>query len=456
MEQEIRQLGAEVELDASAVLNNELAERWKAAVATHRPFFIAINESVLFELAYDHPDFAPLQAALDQVKRAVYYSEEPPLATNDVVVFDLSLRNTLAPSVVAAVFDTLLRDDLIQRCHRCPSAGCDLMRNLSILRHNEAANRMRERLQILFNRLAQRGVHITMRQLQAFVAYLLFADRDCEHLVRESDNADLALAQLAYRGQGRLFDEVRASFDPARVCHPVYDEQLIDNTFGNHEWFLPDVAPAGSLDDQSIEQFKQRKRAFFFYHDKGAELLDFVSDDELAFEEFLRKSKREALRDILRKLTYFFGRRANAETLPVWQSHRYDQSAQRILYAVQERKRTEFELLEPKLVAHMAAAYDLIDDHRLLQLKGSPQASLRVDYTLYRFLHRAEQGLPALMLQPETTRRIWQFLEHLTDRNASIEDEVTAQILDPVTQQEIRVTVDTEDNSYIAINEGQT
>jgi ABC-type uncharacterized transport system YnjBCD substrate-binding protein len=71
-------------------------------------------------------------------------------------------------------------------------------------------------------------------------------------------------------------------------------------------------------------------------------------------------------------------------------------------------------------------------------------------------LHRAEQGLPALMLQPETTRRIWQFLEHLTDRNASIEDEVTARILDPVTQQEIRVTVDTEDNSYIAINEGQT
>ena len=78
---------------------------------------------------------------------------------------------------------------------------------------------------------------------------------------------------------------------------------------------------------------------------------------------------RKALRSILQKLTAFFGRAADADRLPVWQSHRYDQSAQRILYAVQQRERKEFELLRPHLAKHMAAAFDLADDHRVLRLK---------------------------------------------------------------------------------------
>ena len=50
-------------------------------------------------------------------------------------------------------------------------------------------------------------------------------------------------------------------------------------------------------------------------------------------------------------------------------SHRYDQSAQRILYAVQQRERRQFELLRPPLAKHMAAAFDLADYHRVPRLE---------------------------------------------------------------------------------------
>lgn len=450
LEPEIAELDAVVERDASAVPNDVIAENWHQAAATGRPYFIAINESVLFKLATAYPDFIPLQRARQQVVKAIAYDSPPDLPITDVVVFDLSHRNTLSPNLVSAVFDKLTDAALLPRCAQCPRQGCDRERNRILLQG--ANNRIRERLQAVFSSVTRRGTHVTMRDLEGFVAYLLFANRDCTALLRQSDNADLALPQLPYLGQGPLFDAIRETFDPSRVCHPIFDDALLNNTLVANDWWDESSAYTGSLDAQAVERFARRKREFYFYHRQGDALLQMANDDEQAFTAFLVESDmRKALRSILQKLTAFFGRVADADRLPVWQSHRYDQSAQRILYAIQNRERKEFELLRPQLAKHMAAAFDLADDHRLLRLKSSSQASLRIDFRLFRLLHQAERGLPVLLLQPEATRRIWQFLEQLPDQRLSIEEEAKVQILDPVTGGKFDVTVDTQTNKYLAI-----
>ncbi len=452
LEPEIAALGAIVEEDASAVPNALIAANWRQAAAAGKPYFIAINESVLFKLADSYQDFAPLQAARRQVIDAIGYGVQPDLPIADVVVFDLSHRHTLSCDLVGDVFDKLTAADMLPRCAQCPLHGCDRERNRLLLQGRD--NRVRERLQAIFDAITRRGVHVTMRDLEGFAAYLLFADRDCAALLRQSDDAELALPQLPYRGLGALFDAVRQSFDPARICHPIFDDALLNNTLAAEDWLHPDSVYTGSLDAQATERFNRRKRDFYFYHRQGDALLQLTSDGEQAFAAFLaERDPRNALRNILRKLTLFFGRVADGDRLPVWQSHRYDQSAQRILYAVQQRERKEFELLTPRLAKHMAAAFDSPDDHRLLRLKGSPQASLRIDFHLFQLLHRAERGLPVILLQPEATRRIWQFLERLTasPEGSFGDDETVVQILDPVTGERFTVTVDLEVRRYLQI-----
>ncbi len=426
---EIGALGAVVEQDASAVPNDQIVANWRVACDQGRPYFLAINESVLFNLVSAYPDFAPLQQARQQVIDAISYDGPPNPPLDDVVVFDLSHRNTLSERIVNGVLDKLTAPSMLPRCTQCPARGCDLMRNRTLL--TEPEQRLRRRLQAIFERITHRGIHVTMRDLQAFVSYLLFADRDCAALLRQSDEAALALPQLPYRGVGPLFDAVRTVFDPVTFSHPVYDDQLVNNLLAREDWLTFDEPDGGSLEPVAVERFEQRKRAFYFYHQLGEVLLMQGGDDEQAFAAFLaEQNARRAVRSIVQKLRMFFGRVADGEQLPVWQSHRYDQSAQRMIYAVQQRDYRDFELLRPQLAQQMAEAFELPDDHRLLRLRTNPRAQLRIDFALFRLLHQAEQGLPALLLQPDLTRRIWQFLEQLTDRARPQDRDVTVQILD--------------------------
>jgi hypothetical protein len=383
------------------------------------------------------------------VTGAIGYGAVSLSALDDVVVLDLSHRNTLDEHLVHAVIDTLTDVAMLPRCAQCPMTGCDMVRNQALLRHPH----VRTRLQAIFDRIVRRGIHVTMRDLQEFISYLIIGNRDCTQLSQQSDEPEYALPQLIYSGQGKLFDALRTVFDPAYISHPIYDDHLLNNTIDPVGWLNNDVSSAGSLDPHNTKQFIQRKRSFYFFHQQGDVLLTATGDDEQAFTAFLANTnQRTAKREIIRKINAFFGQLAGFDTFPVWQSHRYDQSAQRILYAVQSRKNDEFELLPPVLVNHMAEAFRIADDHRIMRLKSNPQATLRIDATLFRLLHQAEHGLPALLLQPEASRRIWQFLEQLTDASIATDGEITAQILDPTTGEQISVTIDPQDRIYLAVN----
>jgi Druantia protein DruA len=321
---DISALGAVVEQDASAVSNDQIVANWRSAHDQGRPYFLAINESVLFNLAKTYQDFAPLQQARQQVIDAISYDGPPDLPLDEVVVFDLSHRHTLSAGIVNGVLDKLTEPSMLPRCVACPAHGCDLMRNRILL----CDQRVRQRFQAVFDRITRRGIHVTMRDLQAFTSFLLFADRDCSALLQQRDEAAFALPQLPYSGMGPLFDAMRKVFDPVAVSHPVYDDQLVNNLFPREDWLTLDVADAGSIEPVAIERFEQRKRAFYYYHRSGEVMLQQAGGDEHAFAEFLaEQNPRRAIRGIIQKLRMFFGRGTGSDQLPVWQSHRYDQSA---------------------------------------------------------------------------------------------------------------------------------
>lgn len=435
-----------VVLDASALTDQELKERWERARQQRRQFCLAINQAVLFSLADRYSDFQPIQEARKQVIEAVSYDSTPEFENRSVTVFDLNRRNVLSPSIVKAVIEKMTAPDFIRGCESCPAEGCDFVRNRTLLR----SPRFIERLQAIFDRVSSRGYHATLRELEGFISYLLFAGRSCADLIATSGDRDLALPQLPFTGTGRLFDVVRETFDPARVTHPIWDELLAFGETKLEDWDSGWTHEVGPISPDDSEKFAARKRAFYFFHAHGASLLDISGNDENEFLSFLAAPDRDAIRLLFRRINKFFGVESGPDELRVWQSHRYNQAPRRIFYSNLTRPRREFELMRPKLASSMAQAFELKKDHVVLRLRSNPSARLRVDYPIFHLLAQADRGVPVQYLEGDANRRLWQFMELLSEP-IDTRDDVPVLIFDPVGGEQIRVTVDPIARQYVSI-----
>jgi len=435
-----------VELDASTLSNSQLKNKWERINRARKPFCVAINEAILKGLADDYRHFEPVQEAQQQVEHALVYGDEDQ-TKHSVVVFDLSRRSALTADIVEAAIEKLTSTNSLQRCSACPVEGCDLTRNQTLIR----TERFRERLQLLLDRVSLSGYHATVRELQSLISYLLFGGRSCETLLRESGDQQYAIAQLPFKGQGRLCDLLRKRFDPAQISHPVWDEALVSAETDPADWLPEWPIEQDALAHIDWEHFQGRKRAFYFFHERGDQLLVMAGNDEADFEKFLKMPERDALRLIVRQLNSSFGRAGNSDELRVWQSHRYNQSPRRILYSAQLCARNELQMVHPRLRVSMAEGFRLKEDHVLLRLKNRPMASLRIDFDLFRLTKLADRGVPVLSLEGETMRRLWQFMEHLYKPATDGTDEVSIVLLDPSTGEQLTVAVDPQDGRYLSI-----
>lgn len=465
LQPELLQLSTQpvLEYDASAKTDDDLLAEWQQALTEGRPFCVAINEAVLINLA-KRTDYGVYDRALNQVRsaqeqvlQAVFYGqdgEDISVDELDVVVFDLSRRNILSQRVVSRVIETLADPDKLYPC--ATDGSDDLSLNARLLRNQK----VQDRLQAVLDRVSQKGYHATVRELQSLISYLLFADRVCEQILRHSGDLDTSLPQLPYKGKGALFRELQEVFDPARITHPIWDDLLVSGQTDDSEW-LTDwnevYAQTMAIPAEDFDKFTFRKRAFFFFHDKGDELLSILGSTDNGFTALLHNASdtaqnRTILQELITMLNAFFGH--EGRELHVWQSHRYDQSSRRILYSSNSRRRQEFEVVVPKLISTMAKGFDLAVDHVVLRLRDKPTVRLKIDYYMFELLTQAKKGLPVISMDNNLTRRIWQFMELLVDPNASKQDEVTIKLYDLTTGERISVNLDTERRQYLEISEG--
>lgn len=296
-----------------------------------------------------------------------------------------------------------------------------------------------------------------MRELQALISYLLFGGRPCERLLLESGNESTSLPQLSYSGQGPLFEILQETFDPARMTHPVWDDLLVGGETAPEDWLPEWHGRNDALDPGVWDNFEARKRALFFFHKHGSDLLTLDSDDESQFATFLEMPERDALRLLIRSINRCFGDDSGGNHLRVWQSHRFNQSPRRVLYSSTLRPRGNFEIAYPRLSSSMAKAFDLAQDHVLFRLKDLPQAKLRVDFPIFELLAQAERGVPVLSLANDATRRLWQFMEKLTKPlgSSSNDSDVKIVVLNTVSGEKLNVTIDPIEKQYLEIIQGE-
>lgn len=439
----------QIELDASTLSDERIYERWQWANQNSKPFVIAINAAVLYSVYKKHPDFKPLSEAYHQMCNSVVFHEET-VPESSVIVFDLSKRESLTRDTLKRAFDKLTDSGLYTACQSCAiREGCSVGKNCELLK-NEL---FQERLYCVFQRASLQGYHATLRELQGFIAYLIFGDRDCSKINRTVGKADYDIANLIYSGSGNIFKAVRKAFDPVNISHPVWDECILANDIVGDSWVDGYSVAAEAIAFDNNELFQLRKRQFFFFNTNGDALLNISDDAAARFQEFLKESDKKITKELIRKLNKFFGAEhpTNSE-LQIWTGHRFDNEPRKVLVSVGALKASSFQVGRPTLSELMQQGLEMTANYVRLEKKDSPEVFLKIDFDMYLLLDEAERGVPVLFTESDLVKKVWRFIEQLQSYDIDeMDDNLEVSVMDIQNKKRITVEIDLEDKKYTSI-----
>ena len=443
----------EIELDASTLSDEEIYHHWKKAREQHTPFVIAINAAVLYSAFHKHSDYKPIRDAYILMSHSVVFHNES-LDAGDMVVFDLSKRETLTTELLKQAIDKLTDDKHYTDCTSCPLLdSCDVHKNRKLL-HSDL---FQERLCILLKRVSLKGYHATVRELQSLIAYLIFGNRNCKQLAKSIGNDQYNLVNLIYTGTGTLFDRIRDSIDPVEISHPIWDERILLGDIPVDSWIEGFEMPAEAIAYDNSALFNLRKRQFFFLNKYGNEFLNIMDDDVTRFQEFLNLDDSKMTKELIKKLNTFFGasKISNSE-LQIWTGHRYDNEPRKVLISVGSIKKSGLKIGRPALQKSMATGIDMTANYIRLEKKDTPHIFLKIDFGMFILLTEAERGVPVLFMESDLVRKVWRFVEQLQSFDDISEDEVEVSLLDIQNKKRIKVTIDREDAKYTSIESEKT
>ena len=441
--------------DASALTTGEIIAKWEEAKKKKIPFVIAINASILYELAQiDDLDLPEIREAYEQFESGVVSGDVPNFDGHGVVVFNLGLRSALDPSVVSGVIDQMANSQNFKECKKCPfRKECGFRRHAEIVK----SSRFRDRIQKIFRRVELVGWHVTIRDVQAFFSYLIFWNHSCENIVAESEGDQYRIENLIYKeGGGNLFKAIRAVFDPARISMPELDEKLVVGDYQENAWTPGAEEPTSAVDVSSSVEFNRRKRAFYFFHEDGDRLLESRTRGSVAeFERFLNLSEKKQRKAILAGLRSFVGDRGSSdlgEVFPVWRGFRFDNSPRRLIVSSGGIQIGRFSIVKPNLLPSMEQGFAASINYVLLRENQSGK-TLKIDFPMFKLFECSEQKVPVWALEENNNaKKIWRFMEALDSLSDPDDDEKRITLYDLQRNEKIMVEVDTSDHRYLNIS----
>jgi hypothetical protein len=447
----IDRVKAEVVLDATAESDYQrIVRKWKVASDARRPFCLAINQGPLNRLLNEGTTrFAPLDEMRAQSRSLLYYDDPPPIPTKTIVV-DLNLRSVLTPDIIHHSLQNLLKPELLDTAADCfADASSDVALNRRALTSTQVAGRLVQ----LLRAASYSGRHVSMRDLQGFLSYLLFGGRTVNEMRKDPSNRQYRYFNLCFDGTGELFDAVRDVFEPERVTLPEVDEHLWENTGVREGWLFerPPLTP-DHLDD-AWEQFLTLKRQYYFEHIDGDRLL--TIDQEASLASVLAGGLAAVARHlptVLKAINTFYCpiRDEDGMSLRLWGAQHYDGHSPKVFASCYIISKDKFELQIPKLAPWLTDAIDYSADHLLLTYKGSDgeRAKLRIDLGLWRALMLAGRGLPMGLRSPQYSQALRTFLSQLARTEGTPHNIETVFLYNVNTNRLTRVVVDRQNGVY--------
>lgn len=450
----LKRVKADVVLDATAEKDYErIARRWKAASAAKRPFCLAINQGPLNQFLLDQSHKLPQIGELGEQLKTLLYYDAVPSTPKRVVAVDLNLRSVLTPDIIHHALQNLLKPEVIDACPECfADETTDVALNRRALLHPQ----VRDRLVKLLVAASYAGRHISMRDLQGFLSYVLFGGRTVREMAKDPSNRNFRYFNRCFLGVGELFDAVRDVFEPERATVPELDEHLWENTGVREGWLFgrPPLTPDHLVD--AWDQFTTLKRQYYFEHVDGEKLLAVRNEDGgSSLSSVIAAGAAGIERNlpaVLKALNTFFcpEHHEDGMHLRLWGAQHYDGHTPRVLASCYQVSKDKFALQLPKLAPWLTEALDYSPDHVLLRYKGkSPRPiGLRIDHGLWRALMLAGRGLPFSLRSPEYSQAIQTFLTRLYPLEATQQTLDNVYLFNLGNNRVSRVMVDRQNGTY--------
>lgn len=164
-----------VELDANSIKDEELfLRKLKNAIKDNRPSIIAINEFPLLSLLQSLGDRLPgYKQISSQREKGIVYNKGTEDLIQDVVVIDLNNRNLLTVDMAERTLNRILEVSNI--CNDCAINNiCPSNQNIIKLKNSL----VQDRLLLLIEKIGSTGVHVVMRDILGFFAFILTAGKN--------------------------------------------------------------------------------------------------------------------------------------------------------------------------------------------------------------------------------------------------------------------------------------
>lgn len=412
--------GAYVEPDANSIKDEEafLTELTTAA-SNGKPCIVAINEFPLMALLKNLGDRIPgFQQIITQRENGIIYNKGGEEIVQEVVVIDLNNRNLLSKNMLEKTLNKLL--DNTKSCESCVDIkGCSASNNISRLKHSV----VQERLFSIVEKIGSIGLHVVMRDILGFFAFIITSGKRC--VIRKDEKFDENLYyNLVFDGSNELFDAL-AIFDPYHYSHPEIDERLWNGTL-TEGWLFEETYNAPENSDEPLEAFKALKRKFYFENERGHELLNLLPAEYKAYYDVLINGydrQDEMIRRIISGINRFFNQDDNEDDkLKIWTTHKYElRDHPRVAVTSKYVYLNQVELLVPRLPLHLKEM-EYVPDHflfRVYRLKDSAYSELRIDLNLYRVLMLVQIGYPSQLVPEQHQYKLLRFMNEISSLEAT-------------------------------------
>jgi hypothetical protein len=423
-----------VERDASQRSANEVLSLWAQKKRDGVPFILAVNHAPLRKLTSSQaisafPELSHLNLVPAAINAQVVYNEPAAPSIPETIIVDLNQRELITEAIVQALMQRLCALAIAQPCTDCPPRRCPVEHNATMLSQPQVLKNLVQLLKLV----ARRGFHATMRDLIGLLAYLLVGEVPCvrrwQPTVNEEGHTvspqpeDYAYYTLLFRGRSKLFDAIRATFDPGTISDPSTDMPLWSGEIQSHEWLLsiPVKQPA------TLTELRTLKRRYYFEHihntDQFLQRVLPVTDRRfLALLTNTEEDEHAHVEDLLAMINAFYAplqqpdkQREFHYQLHLWNSHRYAVGRAPGYVAMRFLPADKFAIYRPQLIPTLDNAIDIHQDHILLGTRrwqpGDP--ALRIDWPMYQALATAQMGLPIDIQPYHILRRLDLFLRHL-------------------------------------------
>jgi serine/threonine protein kinase len=252
---------------------------------------IAINEGRLVDFLETSDKFRMLSDIIDQY----FYNSGHADLPDGLMIINLNLRSITAKSnggesLFRSQIKLLTKPVLWNKCNACPhSEHCFIKYNIDTLTDNAAGDEVINRLEWLMRTISyKRELHVTMRDLRSFLAYLISRDCNCSDipvLYKKFEDKPEKYWQYYYfnitsldaeKSNDRLISLIREA-DISQVALPAIDRDLYFGlhiskdylNFSDRQIDLLDafnaqkiLLPAYELKDEILEQLKLRHRTY--------------------------------------------------------------------------------------------------------------------------------------------------------------------------------------------------